>query len=195
MRLTGAAHMVYDVGMTSTAAFYPSEIFIDNVVGDMRRLADGSWVTLIPEGRCFRAVRVVCGNIVEVADEDGVSTGRCGAPVVGSEGFACEGHTDKARLERLRQLITPPPPPECGWYPESVLKALETLRAALEIFEEPYDIEVAIDDLTNARCTLPAGHHEYVVPFRDIYTPGCSHSADDPIHCGHEHRIDKWVKP
>jgi hypothetical protein len=102
---------------------------------------------------------------------------------------------DKARLERLRQLITPPPPPECGWYPESVLKALEALRAALEIFEEPYDIEVAIDDLTNARCTLPAGHHEYVVPFRDIYTPGCSHSADDPIHCGHEHRIDKWVKP
>jgi hypothetical protein len=56
MRLTGAAHMVYDVGMTSTAAFYPSEIFIDNVVGDMRRLADGSWVTLFPgrTGRLWR---------------------------------------------------------------------------------------------------------------------------------------------
>jgi hypothetical protein len=103
MGLTGAAHMIYDVGMTSTAAFYPSKILIDNVVGDMRRrLADGSWVTLIPEGRCFRAVRVVCGNIVEVADEDGVSTGRCGAPVVGSEGFACEGHTDeRVQYERL----------------------------------------------------------------------------------------------
>jgi hypothetical protein len=96
--------------------------------------------------------------------------------------------------ERLRQFITPPPP-ECGWYPESVLKALEALRAALEIFEEPYDIEVAIESLVKVRCTLPAGHHEYVEVLNSMYDPCCDVSSNDPIHCGDEHRIDKWVKP
>jgi hypothetical protein len=88
--------------------------------------------------------------------------------------------------ERLRQFITPPP--ECGWQPEGVTQAADTLRA--------YGASTSADHLlVKVRCTLPAGHHEYVEVLNSMYDPCCDVSSNDPIHCGDEHRIDKWVKP
>jgi hypothetical protein len=89
--------------------------------------------------------------------------------------------------ERLRQFITPPPP-ECGWQPEGVTQAADTLRA--------YGASTSAEHLlVKVRCTLPAGHHEYVEVLNSMYDPCCDVSSNDPIHCGDEHRIDQWVKP
>jgi hypothetical protein len=90
--------------------------------------------------------------------------------------------------ERLRQFITPPP--ECGWQPEGVTQAADTLRA--------YGASTSAEHLlVKVRCTLPAGHHECAGAVLDpkLYDPCCNREAAHPIHCGDEHRIDKWVKP
>jgi hypothetical protein len=93
---------------------------------------------------------------------------------------------DKARLERLRRFIEPPPPPECGWRPEGVTQAADTLRA--------YGASTSADHLlVKVRCTLPAGHH--AARTNNGVPSCCAALYNDPIHCGHEHRIDKWVKP
>jgi hypothetical protein len=83
---------------------------------------------------------------------------------------------------RLRRFITSVPP-ECGWRPEGVTQAADTLRA--------YGASTSADHLlVKVRCTLPAGHHEYVEVLNSMYDPCCDVSSNDPIHCGDEHRIE-----
>jgi hypothetical protein len=87
--------------------------------------------------------------------------------------------------ERLRQFITPPPP-ECGWQPEGVTQAADTLRA--------YGASTSAEHLlVKVRCTLPAGHH--AARTNNGVPSCCAALYNDPIHCGHEHRIERWVKP
>lgn len=65
------------------------EIHVDHIRSTPVRLASGNWVCLDHEV----ARLITCGDFVEAFDEDGRTVGACGAPVVGEEGFACEGHT------------------------------------------------------------------------------------------------------
>jgi hypothetical protein len=95
--------------------------------------------------------------------------------------------------ERLRQFITPPPP-ECGWQPEYLLESLNALRALLGGVGEKILLE-AIESLAKVRCTLPAGHHTTYFGDSNFVRSCCNALGDDPIHCGHEHRIERWVKP
>jgi hypothetical protein len=86
--------------------------------------------------------------------------------------------------ERLRQFITPPP--ECGWQPEGVTQAADTLRA--------YGASTSAEHLlVKVRCTLPAGHH--AARTNNGVPSCCAALYNDPIHCGDEHRIERWVKP
>jgi hypothetical protein len=71
----------------------------------VRTLASGTLV--VQAGReCFP---VLCSEVVPIATEDGIVSGRCGGRVKGIDGFACEGHT--------RQIE--------GWREQSELDAIE----------------------------------------------------------------------
>lgn len=62
--------------------------------GSTRTLASGRLVAVASDGS---TAPVVCAEVVPVWTEDGPSDGRCGGPVFGAEGFACEGHTEERR--------------------------------------------------------------------------------------------------
>jgi hypothetical protein len=56
--------------------------------GRVHVAASGALWAVLPDGRAYR---VLCGEIIAVATEDGPSDGRCGLPVVPAGQGRCEG--------------------------------------------------------------------------------------------------------
>lgn len=72
---------------------------ITDHLGDQptRVLASGTTVVLNPDGTVI--ARLVCGEIVPVHTEDGITSGRCSQPVLDND-LACPGHAELLRVWR-----------------------------------------------------------------------------------------------
>ena len=61
-------------------------------VGLVEQTVDGAVTVQDPE--TGESLPVLCSELVWIDTEDGRVTGRCGAPILPSDGFACEAHAE-----------------------------------------------------------------------------------------------------
>ena len=86
--------------MRDPVGMYGPFPYIEGVISEhlrgleVRTLAGGRIVALVPEGKRVRAWPVLCSELIWINTEDGRMDGRCGC-YVSESGYACEGHAQE----------------------------------------------------------------------------------------------------